>query len=409
MLIKLAWRNIWRNRRRTLITSAAVMFAVFFSVFMESIQRGAWDHMLDNVVNFYYGYAQVHQKGYWDEPSLDLAMPADAAFVQRLRQTPGVQDAVPRVETFALAAYDQQTTGIMVVGADPAAENALTRLQTHLSKGNYWADPASPRALVAEGVASRLQIGVGDTIVLLSQGYRGVNAAGKYPVGGLLRFGSPDLNKRMVYLTLPVAQQWLGAEGVVTTLALKIPDKQTAPGVVAALNSGLDTTQYEVMDWQQMIPELVEAKALDSAGNKLVMLVLYIIITFGILGAILMMIKEREREFGVLIGIGMQRLRLAFTVWLEVVFMGLLGVGAGIVLGLPLVYYFHLNPIDLSVMGEEAVKTYEKFGMEPVLPAVVEPGIFIGQALVILIITTILAIYPLWRLARMEPVQAMRA
>lgn len=409
MLIKLAWRNIWRNRRRTLITAAAVMFAVFFSVFMESLQRGAWDHMLDNVVNFYYGYAQVHQKGYWDEPSLDRSLPLDGALAQTLAGVEGLLGTVPRVESFALAAYEQQTTGVLVVGVQPKEEDALTSLASRLSAGSYWSQPDAAQALVAEGVATRLKLKLGDTLVLLSQGYHGANAAGKYAVGGLLRFGSPDLNKRMIYLTLPVAQQFLAAEGLATTLALRIPNKETTPRVVAALQSQLDTSQYEVMDWQQMLPELLEAKALDAAGNHLVLLVLYLIIGFGILGTILMMIKEREREFGVLIGIGMPRAQLALTVWLEIVFMGLLGVAAGMVLGFPLVYYFHINPIDLSVMGEEAVKTYEKFGMEPVLPAILDASIFVSQAVIILLITSILAIYPLWRIARMQAVQAMRA
>jgi ABC-type antimicrobial peptide transport system permease subunit len=134
-----------------------------------------------------------------------------------------------------------------------------------------------------------------------------------------------------------------------------------------------------------------------------------LIITFGIFGTILMMTRERQYEFGVLVGIGMNRLRLGATVWLEIVFMGLLGAIAGMLLSAPLVYYFFKNPIDLSIMGEEAVQTYEKFGMEPILPAVVDPNIFINQALIVLLVTTVLALFPYWKIRKLKPVEAMRA
>jgi putative ABC transport system permease protein len=190
----------------------------------------------------------------------------------------------------------------------------------------------------------------------------------------LLKFGSPELNKQMVYLTRREASDFFAAENLATTVALKLDGKGDVPAVLEALHAELDTAQYEIMAWQEMIPDLVEAKELDAAGNNLVLIVLYLIISFGVFGTILMMTKERQYEFGVLIGIGMRRLKLGLTVWLEIVFMGLLGVLAGIALSFPLVYYFQENPIDLSVMGEEAIATYEKFGMEPILPAVVATG-----------------------------------
>lgn len=409
MLFTLAWRNIWRNRRRTLITAAAVMFAVFFSVFMESIQRGAWNYMLDSVINFYYGYVQVHEKGYWAEPSVDASMTYDSSLAQQLQGIPGLLGVSARIETFALAANEEQTTGVLVVGVDPAAEDSLTRLASRLQGGSYWKNAAAGQVLIADGVAARLGIGLGDTLILLSQGYHGANAAGKYPVGGLLHFGSPDLNKRMVYLPRMAAARWLDASGRATSLALRVADKRSVPGVVAGLQSRLDTSRYEVMRWEQLLPELLEAKALDSASSRIVMLVLYLIIAFGVFGTILMMLKEREREMGVLIGIGMRRRQLAMITWVEILLMSSLGVVAGIALSLPVVLYFHHHPIDLMIMGESAVKAYEKFGFEAILPASVDVDIFTSQALIILAITSVLAIYPFWRIARMDAVRSMRA
>ncbi len=407
MLTKLAWRNIWRNKRRSILTIGSVAFAVFFSVFMQSIQKGAWDHMLNNVVNFYYGYAQVHKAGYWDNQSLDESLPLNADFIQELKDIDGIQDVAPRLESFALASVGERTKGVLVIGTEAEAENNLTKLADHIVAGQYWTKN-SQKVLVAEGVAKQLEISVGDTIILLSQGYHGANAAGKYAIEGLLRFGSPELNKRMVYMPYSQATYFFGADQRATSLALKINSKDELPTVLTALNEQLDTSVYEIMRWESMMPELVEAKELDTAGNLLVLGVLYLIIIFGIFGTILMMLRERLYEFGVLLGIGMRRIQLGFTIWLEVVLLGFLGVLTGMAIAFPLVYYVKENPIDLSSMGEEAVEAYEKFGMEPVLPAIIDPEIFITQAIIVFFFTSFLGIYAFWKIRSLNPIQAMR-
>ncbi len=408
MILTLAFRNLWRNKRRTLITAASVMFAVFFATFMQSLQVGAWNHMLNNVVNFYYGYAQVHAAGYWEDQSLDRSFQLDEALRQKIAAASGVHGVAPRIESFALASYGEQTTGVLLVGAHPDAEADLTGLPAKIVKGTYW-DGDAKGVLIAEGVIRQLGMDLGDTLVLISQGYHGANAAGKYPVTGILRFGSPELNKRMVYLPLPDAQYFFAAEGMVTTAALHIANKDETVVAVKDLRQNLDTSRYEIMSWEQMIPDLVEARELDAASNKLVLWVLYLIIAFGIFGAILMMTRERQYEFGVLIAIGMKRVQLTLVVWLEIVMMGFLGTLAGIALAFPLVLYFQRHPINMAAMGEEMVKTYEKFGMEPILPTILDPVIFVGQALTIFLITSILALYPLWVIHRLKPVEAMHA
>lgn len=408
MLGKLAWRNIWRNKRRTVLTIASVAFAVFFACLMQSIQRGAWDHMLSNVVNFYYGYVQIHQKGYWEEQSLDKSLALSPTLQDELLQVEGVRAVVPRLESFALASTEEETSGVLVVGTDPEAEDELTDLRQRLAAGDYW-ETEPTGALVATGVAEQLAMGVGDTIVLISQGYRGANAAGKYPISGLLKFGSPELNKRMVYLPIETADYFFAAPGQATSLALKLDDKEAVPEVMAALHHQLDTAQYEIMAWQEKIPELVEARQLDKAGNDIVLLILYLIISFGVFGTILMMTCERQYEFGILVGVGMQRWQLGLTVWLEILLLGALGAVVGILISLPLVYFFQLNPIDLSAMGEEAVQAYEKFGLEPILPAAVSWDIFLNHALIVFIITSILAVYPYLKIRKLEPIKAMRS
>ncbi len=405
-ILKLAWRNIWRNKRRTYITSASIILAVLLSSLMVAIQKGAWDKMIDNIVNFYYGYAQVHKQGYWDDQTIDNAFEFSADLISNIESNTEIINAVPRIESFALASADQYTFGVLVVGTDPESEKSMTALDEKVIRGKYF-NPNNEEVLLAVGAAEKLNLDVNDTLVLISQGYHGVNAAGKYPIAGIIEFGSPDLNKNMVYLPLNAAQYFFGANNMITALALNLKNGDNVKKVVNNLKQEIPTDQYEIMNWEELMPELVEARVVDAAGNYVVMLVLYIIIGFGIFGTILMMTKEREYEFGVLTSIGMNRRKLFFGVWLEVMLLGLLGAGIGILLSYPLVYYFNINPIDLSGV-EGMAEAYEDFGFEPVLPAAVDWQIFFSQAVIIAIITTILALYPFFKIMKLKPVEAMR-
>jgi putative ABC transport system permease protein len=407
-MIKLAWRNIWRNRRRTLITATSILFAVMLSTFMMALQKGAWDKMVDNVVNFYYGYAQVHSDGYWEDQSIDKAFLLQEDLIQLGAELDELEQVVPRLESFALASSGNQTSGVLVVGTDPAAEASMTQLQDRLVDGEYFKNEEAA-TIIGAGVGERLKLDVGDTLVLISQGYHGVNAAGKYPVRGIVKFGSPELNKQMVYLPLKTAQVFYGAEGLVTSLALEVSRRDEVPRLIKTLKAKLPAEEYEVMGWEELLPDLVEAREIDTAGNYLIMVILYLIIAFGIFGTILMMTKEREYEFGVLLSIGMNRWFLSFTVWLEIMFLGIIGAIAGVIVTTPLVYYFYVNPLNFEEMAEDMSSAYERFGFEPIFPAAFEPSVFLDQVIVVLLLTLVLGIYPLLKIRKMKPIDAMRA
>ncbi|MBK7343677.1 MAG: ABC transporter permease [Saprospiraceae bacterium] len=401
----LAWRNIWRNKRRTLISAASVAFAVLFAISMSSLQKGGWDRMLNNVVHFYFGYGQIHAAGYWDEQTIDRSLELHPDTLAALSALIGNKPVCPRLESFALASTGPITMGVLVSGIEPAAEDSLTDLAERVVAGRYFDSVAEEGVLVAKGIADELGLEVGDTMVLMSQGYHGVTAAGKYPITGLVSFGSPDLNKLMVFMPLETAQYFFGAEGRATTLVLQMADAREAKVAVATLRKNLDPAIYEVLDWEELIPDLVSARGLDDAGNNIMIGILYLIIAFGLFGTVLMMTKEREYEFGVLIAIGMKRRLLTGVVWVEILFLALVGAVLGMVLAMPVVWYFHVNPI---VFTGEMARAYEQYGVEPIIPTVVEARIFIRQAMVIFGMAIVMALYPLLKIATLSPVQSMR-
>ena len=406
MILKIAWRNIWRNKRRTAITAASIFFAVFFSVIMGAINRGMFDKMIDDSVNFYTGYGQVTHKGYWEERFLEKSFKLSPELESSLKASPGVQDIVPRLESYALASYKKTTKSALVVGIDPKKEAVLTGLNERIVSGAYL-NKGEDAVVIGEGLAEKMKLEIGDTIVLISQGYRGVNAAGKYPVKGIVSFGAPDMSAKMIYMPLKTAQWFYGATDLLTTVVLNVPDKYAAELAISNLNTSLDTaTTYDVLGWQEMMPELMEMKAMKESSNVITVFILYFIVSFGIFGVILMMTKERQREFGVLLSIGMKRRQLAIIIWIETIFLGFLGAVIGIAISYALMYHFYLNPIPLT--GDMA-KAYADFGIEAKLCVSIDWDIFYTQGIIVMFITTILALYPCFQIWKMKPVEAMRA
>lgn len=409
MIYQLAWRNIWRNKRRSLITISAVAFAVFFAAFAISFNKGVFDAMIDGAVKQYFGYAQIHGNGYWEDKSIDNSLAFTSELKAIPRQIKEVEDLVPRLETFALAAAGDRSTGALIIGIDPKKEEQLTQVSDKIIEGQYLDNSSENAVLIAEGLGEKLGLELKDTLVLISQGYHGVNAAGKYPVKGIFKMGLPDLNKSLIYMPLETTAYFLGAEGRVTTLVVKIADKEQLPQAVAGIQNFLpNAADYELMDWQALMPELVETRQLKEGGNYVFIAILYLLISFAIFGTILMMTKERSYEFGVLTAIGMKRGKLFSVVWLETIMVAMVGAVVGILLSMSIVYYLKVQPLTIEMMGKEAAAAYEKFGLQGNLPTAFEMNIFLTQAIIIFLITSVLAMYPFWTIMRLKAVEAMR-
>lgn len=403
MLLNLAWRNIWRNRNRSLITMASIVCAVTLAVVAVSLQRGIYDNLIRNVVSLYTGNIQVHAKGYWKEQTLENTFEISDSLLQTVQHQAGVSLVVPRLESFALASADSLTRGCMVVGIVPEAEDQLTHIRNKIVAGHFFQD-SSKEALVAEGLAQKLGLRLGDTIVLLSQGYYGSTAAAQFVVGGLLHFGSPDLNGRICYLPLTQSQLWLDAPARASALVLGLDEDTELHELDKNLTAALDD-RYEVLTWEEMMPEIVQ-QIQSKSGSILIFLgVLYLLISFGIFSTLLMMLAERQREFGMLVALGMRRALIARIVLAESVFLTLCGGLIGVLLSWPITWYLNVHPI--RIQGDMA-KIYEKMGFEPVFPSVLQPSIFLNQTITIVCIGLVLAIYPAVRILRLNAASAIR-
>jgi len=404
MYIKLAWRNIWRSKRRSLITIGSITFAVLLACVMRSMQIGSYDRMIENAARFYTGYIQIHKAGYWDEKIIDNSFIWNEELLSKVEDTKGVDSAVPRVESFALASFSNKTKGGMVLGIHPEREHELTRIKDKMVDGKYLEDN-DDGAVIAEGLAAYLKVGIGDTLVLLGQGYHGANAAGLFPIRGIAKFPVPEQNKQAIFISLKKAQWFYAMPDQITSLSLVVDKANNVDRILTNLNQILDTEYLEIMGWKELMPDLLQGIEIDNISGRVMLWILYAVIGFGMFGTFMMMTAERMYEFGVMMSIGMKRIKMQFTVFLEMVLMCSIGVLAGISVSLPILIYYYFNPVFMT--GESA-KAIEEFGVEAAYFFSLQPSLFYNQAWAIFFMALILGFYPLYVIQRLKPVEAMR-
>ncbi|MBA4322678.1 MAG: hypothetical protein C0408_07665 [Odoribacter sp.] len=465
----MAWRNLWRNKRRTLITVASVFFAVFFALIMRSLQLGTYDHMFRNVIESYTGYIQIQHEDFWDNKTVDDLFDYTPALVQAIMNNKNAVAVVPRFESFALASSGTLTKGVLVMGIDPEKETYLSDVRgklvkyslnaesmenlrktnlpeklkknLELFKGNSYASEASmmieigisekdsgsalpvmkkyasfgngyiksgePGALVGDKLATFLKVTIGDTLVLIGQGYHGTTAAGKFRIAGIVKLPTPDFDNKIVYLPVDICQELYNAPGMLTSLAVSIKNNGDSEieRMISVLSSKLEPP-LKVTGWREMNELMINQMDADSKSGMVMIGILYLVIAFGIFGTVLMMTAERRREFGVLVAVGMQKSKLAAVVVIEMIYIGIMGIVAGIAVALPAIIYGFYHPIRFS--GEIA-KMYEDYGMEPVMPFMPVDWYFLWQSVVISIIVLIAIIYPVRKIYKMKIVSSLKA
>jgi putative ABC transport system permease protein len=400
----IAWRNLWRNRRRTFITVASIFFGVLLATLMNSLQDGTYENMIDMMVKLSTGYIQVQDSEYRENRSINNIFYPAGELLREMESVDNVTIVAKRLESFALISSGPNTRGGAVIGFEPDKDGGTSNLANWVSHGSFL-QKGDERVLVTANVAKHLGLEVNDTVILISQGYRGVTAAGMYPISGILTFTTPQLNNIGVFIDVSVARELFSTEGMVTSLLIMVDD-YGAVGRVKRELEALTDDQLVVVDWRELNPELVQLIESDKAGGVLMLGVLYIVIGFGIFGTIIMMVAERRREFAVMVAVGMQKYRLGMILFLETILIGLTGVLAGFVASVPVLLALVDNPVRLP--GELA-ETYIQYGFEPYFFFSIAPPVFINQILTVFIITMIISIYPVMKIKNLVVSKSLKS
>ena len=403
-MLKLAWRNIWRNKGRSVITIAAVMFCVIFAVVLRSFQVGVWENMIHEIVGNNFGYLQIHQEGFWGDQSLDRSLDLTSTDIESLESSEGVDRLIPRLESFSLLYHGSNTRGSLVMGIDPEIELPGLQLNDILLEGRSFSKNDSV-IVVSEGLAKYFKVGLGDTLLFMGQGFHGAAAYGAFPIGGIARMTNPELNKQLVLMPFKQAQYMYNCENRATTLVVVVEDGTDYTAVGASLKK-TSSQSLEILEWKELFPEIIQTIEVDMAGGRVFVSILYFIISFVLLGTVIMMVAERKREFGILVSIGMRRSKLAVVTMVENIILIMGGALVGMAVVKPIQFYFKYNPIDLSGQMREAI---EQYNFEPKLYTTTSFIINLNHGAIIFCIGVIVSLYAVWKIMKLKPIESMRS
>lgn len=435
---------------------------------MRSFQLGSYSLMIKNGIESYSGFIHIQHPDYADDPSLENTVEYSDSINNALSHFPNVKAISTRLETFALASSGNITKGVLVLGINPEAEQKFSNPEKFLVryfisekgllelenidipadlksklkdlKGDCYIDSSKLKAslellpeqhqyfskicgifqfggdflqesdsdvVISFRLFKFLNLNVGDSLILLSQGYQGSSAAGVYRVRGIVKLSNPELDNKVVFMPLGVAQNFTGTENRVSYWAVNLNNSEDDAMIQTQnkLNNQFNTDEIDVKNWKELNKILVQQINSDNQSGKAFLVLLYFVVFFGIFGTVIMMVHERIHEFGVLISVGMQRVKLAILIFLEMVFMSLIGVVLGLGFSIPIIYYYYFNPVRLT--GEMA-KMMMDMGFEPLMPMEPFGAFVVWQGVVVLIMVFIASIYPLRRIYRLVEVEAIR-
>ncbi|WP_303720388.1 FtsX-like permease family protein [Malonomonas rubra] len=403
MLWRLAIRNIWRNRRRTLLTLSAMVVSSALLILCLGIFSGMLKDMLASATEQYFGHLEISTKGYQEDRDMFANFSVSDDFLLLLQ--PQVLGFSPRLRSFGLLSGQDKSSPVELLGVEPERERQVTSLQDHLQAGSYLLADDHEGALIGAGLARRLAVKPGDQLVFVTQAADGSIGNDLLTVRGVFATGDQGHDNGLVLVALPWLQQLLVLPGRLHEIAVRIEHPLQAAAFAAQLRQKLPTT-LEVLDWGELLPEMREVVASYDVSRLIIVSILYVATGLGILNTFFMSVMERTREFGVLMAVGMRPGQVRLMVLLETLAMGLLALLIGVVFGVLLSLYMAYVGIDLS--GSLTPITYAGGTILPRLHAVLEVTNVLVPAAVLLLVCLLAGFLPANRAARMQPVVAIR-
>jgi ABC-type lipoprotein release transport system permease subunit len=405
LLIKLAWRNIWRNKRRSLLTLAAIVFASLAAIAMRGIQLGTFSLNIKNAVELFSGYIQIQDKGYLENPTLNASFKVNDKMVSALKSTPGVLSYSPRIYADGLICFKNNSSGVSIMGIQPGLEKNVTTFQQNIDRGKFFESDSTNEIVLGSKLMDNLNAKIGDEVILLSQGYDGTLGNQKFKITGTVKIGARELESAVTFMGLKTSQSLLGMGPRISVIAIKAEDIEQLKGIKDSLTRNVNNPNLSVLLWNEVSPEMQQQINLSNIRGILFNGILIVIVAFGILNTVLMSVTERFKEFGVVLSIGMPQLKLTYIIYIETFFITIIGLLLGNIIGFAVNYYFVIHPI---VFGGELKKLYEMYHYLPLAQSSVQFSIFLNVSLSIIIISLLACVYPAYKVYKLEPLKGIR-
>lgn len=404
-LVKLAWRNLWRNWRRTVIAVAAIVLGLILLLMMDGMIKGSDQAIFGNAVRLYGGNLQVHAPGYRERANRLPMLPlADAdAVVQAARAQPQVLTAAKRINTAGIIINRGNSAPVVITAVEPNVEAPISLQAESVSQGRFLLPDDGDAIFIGKALAERLQAGVGDTVTLLGRSKNESMRQHNFIVVGVYDLGMPEAEKGTVFIPLPDGQLLYNLRGQATEVAIFLKQIGAENDVLTALKAQLPG--YEVDSWQTLKGDLRDTLDQKFIFTSIFGIVVIAIASIGILNLMLMAVFERTREMGVLAALGMKGRQVMGLFLLEGSLIGVVGAVVGCGLGFALLAMLGTVGIDFSKFASGLGDLGALMGSK--LYPSITLDVLISRAVLVVVITAIASLYPAWQASRKEPAQAL--
>lgn len=401
---KMAWRNLWRNWRRTSIALVAIVLGLILLVFFDGMIKGSDQAIYGNAVRLYGGNIQVHATGFRAKVNrLPLYPLADAgAIVQTARGQPQVVAVAQRINTGGLISNREGAFPVSITAIEPTIEAPISIQAAHITAGRFLEEGEGDALLIGKGLADLLKVTVGERVTLFGHSKHETMRQRTMTIVGVYDLGMPELEKQMAFVTLPEAQMLFNLPDQATEVAVSLQNVGQEGATITALQAALP--QYEVDSWATLRPEIREALQTKLAFTSFFGIFVILIASIGILNLQLMAVFERTREMGVLAALGMKGRQVMGLFLLEGTLIGVLGAVIGGLLGGLLMGVLSRVGIDFSFgagLGEITALMGDRL-----YPAITVGGV-ISRGVIVILIAALASFYPAWQAARKEPADAL--
>jgi ABC-type lipoprotein release transport system permease subunit len=405
LIIRLAWRNLWRQSRRTWLTVGAMVFSNALLVFMISLQFGMYELMISNSLQTFTGHLQVQAPGYIDDARIRQTVPDVEMLAGNLRRELERETVAARAAAFALVSSAERSYGVQIIGVEPQYEGLVSTIPGLMRTGRFLVDSDAAEIVMGQVLARNLRVTIGGEVTILGSGRDGSFAAAVLTVAGIFESGVPEMDRNIAEIPLAYFQEVFSMADAGHQVVVRGPDINATEALQRRVEGLLPASERLVVhDWIRLQPGLRQAIQADLSSAFFMYGVLVVLVAFSVLNTQLMSVLERTREFGVVMSLGLTPGKLGRIVLLETAFMGLVGMLLGALLGGLITLYFGINGFSYPGMDELAAN----FNLpDRFYPQATFTTLFAGPAVVFLGALAA-ALYPALRLYWLEPVAAMR-
>ncbi|MDP1853753.1 MAG: ABC transporter permease [Candidatus Omnitrophota bacterium] len=401
--LKIAFRNILRAKRRSLITVSAVGFGLGALIFIWAFVDGAHRQMVENYTSLIAGHIQIHKQGFSQKEQLEMNFSRPEEIIAKLTRLAQVKAVSPRIKAFGLVSSAEHSSIVSIMGIVPQKELSVSRMSDRVKEGKFLEDNKS--IVIGERLAKNLNVSLGDKVVIMSQALDGSIASAAYHVNGLLDTGADEIDKGVALITYTAAQELFVMDNKASEIAVRINSAEDARIVSRMIANDLNSPDLEVLAWQDISPMLYQWVEFDNGFIWIIVLVVMIVVAIGILNTVLMGVLERTHEFGILLALGTKRRQVISMVAFESLILGIVGSIAGLGLGCVSSLYYGKAGINLSAFTQALNNFY--------MDAFIYPRLSFGHVatslVLVLIISVVVSLYPAYHAANLKPVDAIRS